>query len=70
MRMQVRLLHSRQAQGIGSILVASMCRYRTIILGGASRLGKEARAWERWRQLAGVLLSSANGVELGPLHVI
>lgn len=32
------VLHPRRAQGIESILVASMCRYRTIILGGASRL--------------------------------
>jgi hypothetical protein len=32
------VLHPRRAQGLESILVASMCRYRTIILGGASRL--------------------------------
>jgi hypothetical protein len=31
----------RRAQGIESILVASMCRYRTIILRGASRLRTE-----------------------------
>jgi len=31
------VLHARRAQGLESILVASMCRYRTIILGGASR---------------------------------
>lgn len=41
------LLHSRQAQGIESILVASMCRYRTIILGDASRLRAEAGVYGR-----------------------
>jgi hypothetical protein len=38
----------RRAQGIVSILVASMCRYRTIILRGASSLRqRKATAWVR-----------------------
>ena len=33
----LRLLHARQAQGMVSRLDASKWRYRTIILGGASK---------------------------------
>jgi hypothetical protein len=35
------------AQGIESILVANRCLYRTIILGGASRVGIRAMAQTR-----------------------
>jgi hypothetical protein len=37
-------LHPRRAQGIESILVASRCLYRTIILGGASSSQREVVA--------------------------
>lgn len=35
--------HPRRAQGVESIVVTSMCRYRTIILGGASRRANKLR---------------------------